>query len=240
MCPLMSVPASGQQAFEHRPGGFLVVAVLGRGGRGAEGLFQERGADAPGRPTPRSEAGVHGRSFIIWAKRASRTQMTLPSWARPATACSRKACVPGPASRALSGRTPKARPNAASTFSCVAGREEVHGGGVVPLDQRDLQLPHEPGRRHPEIVADHDDGLDAPAVALPQRLHQLGVGVLAPGVQPLLELVEHDQDLLPAGRTRPRRRAASASARPSPGRSGQRLRSAASSRASVRSAVAST
>ena len=38
----MSVPLSGKQSFQHRLGGFLVKAMLGRGGRGAEGLFQER------------------------------------------------------------------------------------------------------------------------------------------------------------------------------------------------------
>ena len=42
----MSVPLSGSRAFEHRLGCFLVKAMLGRGGRGAEGLFEERQTDS--------------------------------------------------------------------------------------------------------------------------------------------------------------------------------------------------
>ena len=81
----------------------------------------------------------------------------------------------------------------------VSHREEVHGRRVPPLDQRDLQLAHEPGRRHPEIVPDQDQALDPSPVALPQRLHQLALGRLPPRVQPLLELVQHDEDLLARG-----------------------------------------
>ena len=44
----MSVPGFGQQGLQHGPGRLLVQPVLRRGGGGAEGLFQERHADALG------------------------------------------------------------------------------------------------------------------------------------------------------------------------------------------------
>ena len=192
-------------------------------------------------PTPRSDAGVQGRSFIIWAKSARRTQITFPSWARPATACSRKSrCSRGQAPRAV-GQGAEGPPEGGEHLLGVAHREQVDGRGVAPLDQRDLELAHEPGRRHPEIVPDQHEALDASAVALPQRLDQLALGRLPPRVQPLLELVEHDQDLLARRQAWPRRRLARAAGSPSAcGRSGQCFASAAISRASVRSAVAST
>ena len=60
------------------------------------------------------------------------------------------------------------------------------------------------------------EGLDAPAVALAQGVDQLGAWLAPPGEEPLLELVEHEQDL-----ARPRQRPAAPEARPAtrPGRS---------------------
>ena len=73
--------------------------------------------------------------------------------------------------------------------------EEVHGGGVLAFDEPDLQVSEESGRRHPEVVAYHDDGLDAPTVRLAQGGQQFGVLHPSSGVQPLLELVQHDRHL---------------------------------------------
>ncbi len=75
--------------------------------------------------------------------------------------------------------------------------EEVHGRRVLALEQADVQLAEEPGRGHPEIVADHHDRLDALAVAVPQRGDQLGLLLAPAGGEPLLELVEDQQHLLP-------------------------------------------
>ena len=46
ICPLMSVPVSGKQGFQHRLGCFLVEAMLGRGCRGTEGFFEEGHSDS--------------------------------------------------------------------------------------------------------------------------------------------------------------------------------------------------
>ena len=75
--------ALGKQGFQNRLSRLLVQAMLGRSGRGAEGLFEERDADPSVPPTSLSVAGVQGLPFTISAKRASRTEMILPSWASP-------------------------------------------------------------------------------------------------------------------------------------------------------------
>ena len=67
----------------------------------------------------------------------------------------------------------------------------------------------------PEVVADQDEALHVLAVALPQGLDQLGVLLRPLGVQPLLELVEHQQHLLAARGGRPRGPGAAAARRAS-------------------------
>ena len=84
-------------------------------------------------------------------------------------------------------------------------------------------------------------GLDVLAVAMPQGRDQLGVGLRPPGEEPLLELVEDEEDLL-AGTQRlppPQRRERLDQAEPR-GQVGATLRTAFKSRDSVSSGVAST
>ena len=61
-----------------------------------------------------------------------------------------------------------------------------------------FKVAHEPAGGEPEIVADHHDGLEMLAVAMPQGGDQLGVGLGPVDEQPLLELVENEQR--PSGR----------------------------------------
>ena len=75
----------------------------------------------------------------------------------------------------FSGNTPYARPNAVRTRRACRRSKQIDRGRVLALDQPDLQVPHEPRRRHPEIVAYHHDRLDVLAVALPKRGDQLRV-----------------------------------------------------------------
>ena len=56
----------------------------------------------------------------------------------------------------------------------------------------------EPGDGHPEVVPHQHQGLHAATVALAQCLHQFGVLFLPFGVEPLLELVQDEQHLLPS------------------------------------------
>jgi hypothetical protein len=78
-------------------------------------------------------------------------------------------------------------------------REQIDQGAILPFHESDFQLAHEPADGEPEIVPHQDEALHAHAVALPQGPHQLGVVVAAVGVQELLELVQHQQQLA-AGR----------------------------------------
>ncbi len=73
--------------------------------------------------------------------------------------------------------------------------EQIDGRRVLPLVERDFQLAQAVRDAHPEIIADEQHRLHMPAIALPQRPHQRRLGPLAPGVQPLLELVEEKDDL---------------------------------------------
>jgi hypothetical protein len=62
-----------------------------------------------------------------------------------------------------------------------------------------FKFSQEPSHGHPEIISYHDDALHLAPIALPQGLHQISVLIFLPGVQPLLELVEDDQNF-PADR----------------------------------------
>ena len=155
-------------------------------------------------PRPPRVAVVHGRALISSTNSASLTGVTRPSWPIIATARSRNDSCSA-AHRGVQGRErPWAAPKAARTFRAWAW-EEVHGRRVLALDHPDLELSHEPARRHPEVDPDQDRGLDPLAIALPERPDQLGLGAFLTRVQPLLELVQHDQQLGPRRSAVPRR-----------------------------------
>jgi hypothetical protein len=86
----------------------------------------------------------------------------------------------------------------AQNLARVQEVEEIDRRTVFALNQTDLQVRHEPGRGHPEIIPHHDDALHAAAVALPQSLHQLRRAVPTTGMKPLFKLVNHDEELLVA------------------------------------------
>ena len=73
--------------------------------------------------------------------------------------------------------------------------EEINGCRVLPFDKADLQVPHEPGRRHPEIIPHQHDRLNMLAIAVPKGGDQFGVLLTPPGMEPLLELVQDQQHL---------------------------------------------
>ena len=196
----MSVPASGKQGLQDGPGRLLVIADVRAGAVAALKVSSRNVTPTPSvPPTSFSVAGVHGLPFIISANRASRTQMTLPSWASPATAWFRNSFCSLVVSPGFSGSLPKARPNAASTFLAWSRSKRSTAARVPAFDEPNLELPQEAGHRHPEIIPHHDDALHAAAVALPQGLHQFGVLFVLLRMEPLLELVEHDQHLLAHG-----------------------------------------
>ena len=101
--------------------------------------------------------------------------MTLPSWARPATAWSRNALLLRGQLAGSSGRRAEGPAERRQHLAGVARVEQIDRGRVLALDEADFQLAHEPADGQPEVVADQDEALHPPAVALPQGLHQLGV-----------------------------------------------------------------
>ena len=82
----MSVPVSGRRAFRTAWAAFWWRRCSGGAVGATEGLFEEGDAHALGAADLLKRGGVQGFPLTISAKRASRTEMTLPSWARPATA----------------------------------------------------------------------------------------------------------------------------------------------------------
>ena len=84
-------------------------------------------------------------------------------------------------------------------FSGMTQVKQIRGGKVAALNELDLQLPEKANQGHPKIIAHQDEALHPTAVALPQRLHQLRVRFVFPGMQPLFELVQDQQDFLGAG-----------------------------------------
>ena len=83
-------------------------------------------------------------------------------------------------------------------FAGMVRVEQVDQGDVPIGDEIDLQLPHEPADREPEVVPDQDEALDPLAVAVPQCPHEFRVRGRV-GMKPLFELVEDDEHL-PVGR----------------------------------------
>jgi hypothetical protein len=80
----------------------------------------------------------------------------------------------------------------------VLKTKEIDAGDIPIRLKVDIECAHEARRRHPKVVPDEDDRLDALTVALSQRSDQLGILFASPGEKPLLELVKDQQDL-PAG-----------------------------------------
>ena len=146
-------------------------------------------------PTSRRVAGVHGFPFTISAKRASRTETTLPSCASSAIAWSQERPLVLGHFATIFGQVSERGAERGEHFRGVARVEEIDQGGVVSLEELDFQIGQEPADGEPEIVAHQNDCLRMLAVALTQGGDQLGAFLAAPGVKPLLELVDHEQEL---------------------------------------------
>ena len=140
-----------------------------------------------------------------------------------------------------SGSWPSARPNPSSTLRACRASKSSTAAALPSLHERHIQRLQE-SRQRPSRSrrGPRSSGCDAPAVALSQCLHQLGVRLVGVGLEPLLELVEHDEELRRRRRLVSSRRIATASGRAmSAGSAGTSRRSSASSRASVPPGVAS-
>ena len=238
----MSRAGFGQQGFQDGPGRFLMIAMFGRSGGRTERLFEERDADA-----------LRAAHFL---ERGRRPRLALHHLGEQGQPDGDDLAFLGQAGHGLFEKLllvlaqcrwrspaslPKARPNAASTFSAWSRSKRSTAAEFWPSRSRTSNSRMNRVDRHPEIIPHHDDALHPAAVALPQGLHQFGVLFFLLGVQPLLELVEDDQHLLADGNA-----LAPAQCRQRlfqtqvVGKAGQRFRRPFSRRASVSSAVAST
>jgi hypothetical protein len=80
----------------------------------------------------------------------------------------------------------------------MARIEKINGGRILSLDQFNLQFRHDPSRRHPEIVSHQRDRLEVPAITLTQSGNEFCVLLTPLRMEPLLELVKDNEELLPS------------------------------------------
>ena len=71
--------------------------------------------------------------------------------------------------------------------------EQVDHRDVFPFHNRHIQFFQETADGDPEIVADHHDCLNCGPIALQQGLRERSFGIILLREQPLLELVENQQ-----------------------------------------------
>ena len=146
-------------------------------------------------PTSLSVAGVHCFPFIISANNAKRTEITLPSSASPLTDSLRKSFWSFESIRRILREPAECPTKCHQDLSGVVQVEEINGCRVLPFQEADLQIPHEPSRRHPEIIPHQHNRLNMLAIAVTKSGDQFCV-LLAPfGMKPLLELIEDQQHL---------------------------------------------
>src|SRR5262249_1312724 len=81
-------------------------------------------------------------------------------------------------------------------FASVERIEEINKPGIFAFHKANFHCLHEPADGEPEIIPHQDEALDSSPIALSQRLHEFRIHVTLLCMEPLLELVEHQQHLL--------------------------------------------
>ena len=146
-------------------------------------------------------AGVHGLPFIISANRASRTEMTLPSWAKPDDGLVQELLLVLARCRwRLSGK-----------FAEGPAKRRQHFLGVVEVEEIDqppssgLRRGESPARRMKRVAAIQKSSrtMTMHCTRPPSHCRRACTSSVFVffllGVEPLLELVEDDQHLLARG-----------------------------------------
>ncbi len=194
--PLDVGAALGKQGFQHRLGGFLMEAMLGRGGRGAEGLFEERQTDALRAAHLFERGRGPGLPFHHLGEEGQSDRDDLPVLGQPGNRSIQEGIAIAAEIVVVFGQGPVSPPEGHQHLPGMTRIEQVHQGAVIPLEQSDLQVSHEPAGGEPEIVPHQHDGLEMLAVAVPQGGDQLRVLLAPAGVEPLLELIQDQQHLM--------------------------------------------
>lgn len=188
-------PLLGKQQLEDFTGRALVPAILRRGVCGAECLFEKRQTD----PLCSADFLQRGRlPEFVFHHLGEQSELHRDHFAvvrQSLDGLLNERSFLGGLFTFDSGQALKGPAESGQHPAGVRQAEQVDGGAVVPFHQLDIEIVHEAGHGHPEVIADHHDALQSPAVAVPQRSGQFGPFVIAVGVQPLFELVEHDQHL---------------------------------------------
>ncbi len=203
MCPLMSVPASGSRAVRTARAAFWWKRCSG-GAVEALRLSSRNVTPTPSvPPTFRKLAGVQGLPFIISAKRASRTEITLPSCARPARLDPGTFAARSWSRQRSRGSRPSARPKWARTVRAWSRSKRSTAAEFWPSTSGTSRL----RMKRVAAIQKSSRTMTMHCTRPPshcRRAWTSSVFVLVLlGVQPLLELVQHDQHLLARGNALP-------------------------------------
>ena len=185
-----------QQRLENGLRCLLVQPVLrGRVGR-VEGLFQIGHAHprgAPQRPQARRRPGL---SLDHFREQRQSNGDDLAALFQSGERLVKERLLFGRDHCRLLGQGAVGAAEGGQHASRVVQVEEVDRRRVFPLDQPDFELAHEAGRRHPELIAYRDDRLHTLAVALPHRGDQIVIISRTATEEPLLELIQDQQNFL--------------------------------------------
>ncbi len=191
----MLVPDSGNRRLEDCTSRFLVQTMLGRRGRGAERLLEERDPHALGAADLNQRGGRPRLALHHFGKEGQADTNDFAIFGQAVDRLLEKRVGLGCRIAVLLREASECAPEGTQDFLGVIHVEEIDQADVAAFDQRDFQLSQEAADPQPEVVPHHHDALDPSAVTLPDRLNQLGVLFLAFAVEPLLELIQDDQYL---------------------------------------------
>ena len=192
--PLDVGGALGKKRLKHAPGGRQMQPMLRIRGGTRERVFEERASDSF-QPAHLLQGRRRPRLVLDHLRQQGKTNRGDLSILGQLVDCLiEEPVVPGLIlAEAIVGQAefPQDPPH-------MPGVERFDGREVVAFDKPNFQRAHEASGRHREFVANRHETLDVESIALAQSGHQLAVAGerIMLGQQPLLELVEHDQDLL--------------------------------------------
>ena len=233
----MSVPALGQQGLEHRLGRLLVEAMLGRGGRGAEGLFEERDAHALGAADLPQGGRGPGLALDHLGEQGQPHRDDLAVLGQTCDGLVEERLLSVVRSPSVLRQGP---------VGPAEGRQHLRG--MARVEQIDEATCSRPSTRRisrsrmNRLAASQKSSrtITSAWTCSPSHCRRAATSSVFSSprfaMEPLLELVQDQQHLLPGRKTRPRRSFASESTRPDrSGQVGHALRRPLSNRASVSS-----
>src|SRR5262245_1556864 len=192
----MSVPTSGSRTFSTAWAAFWCRRCCG-GAVEAGNVSSRKVTPPPSGPT--TSLRVRGGAELAWdivGKQAEPHRDHLAILSQPTDRLIEEGALLFRALAEVVGQATVGPAKGGQHLAGVEEVEEINEPGVFSLHDANFQRLHEPADSQPEVIPHQDDALQPLAIALPQGLHQLGVLFSPLGMEPLLELAQHQQHLL--------------------------------------------